>query len=470
MPGGERETEVGVRPVVLLEFNELSPALITRFFEEGHLPNFRRFYSESRVYVTHAAEAPPALEPWIQWVNVHTGLDYSEHGIFSLNQGYKLDRPAVWDVLSRAGLRVLVFGSMNVRYDVPINGCVVPDPWTTGLRPHPPELEPYFHFVQKNVLDHTGKVPLRLQDYLRFLAFMAAHGLSMETAQAVIRQFAIERGGRNRWKRAVLLDKLQFDVFAWYYRRLKPRFSTFFLNSTAHFQHLHWRSLAPELFTVKPSEEEKAEYGSAILFGYQEMDRLIARFFDLVGPDAILILCTALSQQPCLRYEESGGKVLYRPRDFEALLKFAGVTQTHRISPVMAEEFHIYFDRGQDLELAEARLSSLHVGDSRALRLRRQEGGLLAGCGIFHDLRPDARLWGGAAGEEASFFDLFYQMEGIKSGMHHPDGLLWIRTPEKKHSVTEEKIPLTAIAPTLLAFFGIEPPAFMRAQCLRSVA
>ncbi|MCI0408956.1 MAG: hypothetical protein L0191_10390, partial [Acidobacteria bacterium] len=83
---------------------------------------------------------------------------------------------------------------------------------------------------------------------------------------------------------------------------------------------------------------------------------------------------------------------------------------------------------------------------------------------------PDARLWGGAAGEEASFFDLFYQMEGIKSGMHHPDGLLWIRTPEKKHSVTEEKIPLTAIAPTLLAFFGIEPPAFMRAQCLRSVA
>ncbi len=459
-----------VRPVLLLEFNELSPALMTRFMDEGHLPNFRRLYLESQVFTTRAEETPPALEPWIQWVNVHTGLHYSEHGVFSLNEGHKLDRPAVWDILSRAGHRVLVFGSMNLRYELPVNGCLVPDPWTTRLAPYPPDLAPYFRFVQKNVVEYTNEVRLGPRDYLRFLVFMITHGISRETTVAVLRQLASERGGRHRWRRAVLLDKLQFDVFAWYYRRLRPHFSTFFLNSTAHFQHLYWRSFAPDLFRVKPSAEEQVEYGSAILYGYREMDRLVERFFSLVGPDVTMILCTALSQQPCLSYEESGGKVLYRPRDFEAFLRFAGVIQPHRVSPVMAEEFHLYLDDREGLRRAEALLGGLRIGDRPALRIRHQDGGLLLGCGIFQELPPHTRLVRADSGADVGFFDLFYRIEGVKSGMHHPDGLLWIRTPEKKHAVTPGTIPLTAIAPTILGLSGLEAPAFMQGEPLRDVA
>jgi hypothetical protein len=460
---------VSVRSVVLLEFNELSPTLMARFIAEGHLPNFQRLYRESQVFVTRATETPPALEPWIQWVNVHTGLDYAEHGVFNLDEGHKLRRPAVWDLLSREGHPVLVFGSMNARYDEPVNGCIVPDPWTTSLKPHPPELDTYFRFVQKNVVDYTGKVRVSLGERLRFLAFMASHGLSWTTVVAIVHQLFSELGGRDRWKRAVLLDKLQFDVFSWYYRRLRPRFSTFFLNSTAHFQHLYWRSFEPEKFSVKPNEREQATYGSAILFGYQEMDRLIGRFYRLTGNDTVLVLCTALSQQPCLTYEESGGKVAYRPRDFEALLAFAGVTVPHRVSPVMAEEFHVYCEREQDLERAEVLLRGLYVGDRPALRVRRQENGLLAGCGIFQELPADARLRRAAGGETAGFFDIFYRIEGVKSGMHHPDGLLWIRNPGEAHRVVEEKVALAAIAPTLLSYFAVEPPPFMQAESLRNV-
>ena len=31
-----------------------------------------------------------------------------------------------------------------------------------------------------------------------------------------------------------------------------------------------------------------------------------------------------------------------------------------------------------------------------------------------------------------SFFELFYQMDDLKSGMHDPDGMLWIRMPDKQ--------------------------------------
>jgi len=32
----------------------------------------------------------------------------------------------------------------------------------------------------------------------------------------------------------------------------------------------------------------------------------------------MIIFCTALSQQPCVMYEDQGGKVPYRPRSFES--------------------------------------------------------------------------------------------------------------------------------------------------------
>jgi hypothetical protein len=70
--------------VVLLEFDELTPALMDRFIADGKLPNFARLHASSEVFISDAEEQEPYLEPWILWVTVHTGVPYSEHGIFRL--------------------------------------------------------------------------------------------------------------------------------------------------------------------------------------------------------------------------------------------------------------------------------------------------------------------------------------------------------------------------------------------------
>ncbi|TMK26141.1 MAG: hypothetical protein E6G62_03120, partial [Actinobacteria bacterium] len=72
------------RRLVLIEFNELSPALIDELMRAGKLPTFARFFAQSQVFTTDAGEKPPNLEPWIQWPTVHSGLPFSDHGIFSL--------------------------------------------------------------------------------------------------------------------------------------------------------------------------------------------------------------------------------------------------------------------------------------------------------------------------------------------------------------------------------------------------
>lgn len=456
--------------LILLEFNELTPKLLDRFIAQGALPNFKRFFDQAHVYTTDAEESGERLNPWIQWVTVHSGLSYDEHGVFHLNEGHKLTEPCIWDVCSANGQRVWVCGSMNVRYDTPLNGYVLPDPWTVNMEPYPKGegLEDYYRFVQTQVQEHTNdRVPLSKGDYARFLKFMVQHGLSAHTTSAIVRQLAAERlKGDGKWKRAVILDKLQYDVFRSLYRKCQPHFSTFFLNSTAHMQHAYWRHMEPDPFQVKPSTKEQMTYGDAVLFGYREMDTLVGKFLDLAGADTTLVFSTALSQQPCLTYEEAGGKRFYRPKDFDAVVRFTGVEEHLRCSPVMSEQFHVYFGSAEAADAAEPHLRALKVNGRPLLRVDREEPtAIFSGASIFDELPADSVLTSGT-GAEAPFFDLFYQADTLKSGMHHPDGALWIRTPARQHRVHPDRVSLRTVAPTILMLMDLEPPDSMSAEPL----
>lgn len=454
------------RPVILLEFNELSPALMDRFIGQGKLPGFARLRSESEVWTTDAEEPQEQLEPWIQWITVHTGLSYAEHGVFRLGDAHKLDKKRLWDLASDAGHRVWVCGSMNVHYRQPIDGFVLPDAWTTGVTPHPLEhFEPYYRFVRTHIQEYTNDhVPLNMKDYARFMAFMATHGLSLDTAYAISRQLVEERRQPARWKRAAILDRLQWDVFRHAFQRLQPALSTFFLNSTAHLQHAYWRNLDPHEFERKPTPEEQLIYGGAIEFGFRAMDALVQECLDLVGDQATIVFATALGQQPCKKYEKTGGKRFYRPRDMEQLLAFAGV-EGARSAPVMSEQFHLYFRDEGAAETAEGRLRALRVGDRAAMFVERKENEVFAGCTIFDDLPQEAVLTGGD-GQQAPFYDLLYQADVTKSGMHHPDGMLWIRRPGGGHRVHREKVSIRRIAPTVLDLMDVDRAPYMTGESL----
>ncbi len=460
------------RPVILLEFNELSRGLMDRFIKEGKLPSFERLYRESHVFTTESDGDVENLEPWIQWITVHSGIPTKTHKIANLGDGHLLREKSVWDLVSESGKKIWVCGSMNVQYQVPIRGWVLPDPWTTEVKPHPADdLLPFFRFVSANVLDHTrNRTALPFADRLAFVRFMMRHGLSSETVAAIVTQLISElrHPARMHWKRAAILDKLQFDLFRWVYRRERPAFSTFFSNSTAHFQHLYWRNLEPEAFHVKPTPAEQAAYEEAILYGYQQMDDLVRRFLLLAGDAATLVFCTALSQQPCLIYDDKGGKRWYRPRDFARLLREVGIAPSARVSPVMAHQFQIDFDSEPAAIEGESKLQALRYVDGRnALMVNRSRDRILSGCRIIDDVDRDAVLRLGESGRTIPFFDLFYQIAGIKSGMHHPDGMLWIRTPGRQHRVETAKVPLVSVAPTLLEMLGLPKPTYMAAEPIR---
>jgi hypothetical protein len=450
------EKSMSARPVVLLEFNELTPALLDRFIGEGVLPNFGRLRNESVVFTTHADEPEHLLEPWVQWVTVHTGLAGRDHKVFRLDQGQNLDAPRVWDILSDHGLTSWVCGSMNVRYEPDTKAMVLPDPWCTKIRPQPAELAPYVRFVQANVQDHaSARVALAPRDYAAFAAWMVTHGLSIHTVAAIAKQLASEPFQKATWKRVTLLDRLQFDVFAHYYRKARPAFSTFFLNSTAHYQHAYWHAFEPQHYSTKVTERTQQRFGDAIRFGYQQMDTLLGRMFRLIGDDATLVFSTALSQYP-----HDSHRQRYRIAEFATFTRLLDLGAGYVLAPVMADQFYVDSPDAAHVERAERALRSMSMNGEPLMRIRREGLRLFGACGVQADVAA-ATVVATPTGS-VPFSSLFVKVPTGKLAEHHPDGALWIRARGEQPHRVEERVPLTAVAPTLLQLLGVAAPAQMR--------
>lgn len=229
----------------------------------------------------------------------------------------------------------------------------------------------------------------------------------------------------------------------------------FFSNSTAHYQHSYWRCMEPSRFEVSPSEEEIKRYGGAILFGYQNMDRLLERFLKMERDGILLILLSALSQQPFLKYEKIGGQRFYRLKDVDGFLKRLGLTPSSS-RPVMTHQYLLHFPDQETRDHATKRLRQVSVDGEVAFQVDPMDGNkLYFGCQIRSHLGTDARLSIFQTHHSyPAFFDVFYQIDGIKSGCHHPDGILWFKTGQ--HTQHAGKTSILNIFPTVLECYGVE--------------
>ncbi|MGH3117600.1 MAG: hypothetical protein ACRDQ2_10935, partial [Gaiellales bacterium] len=285
---------------------------------------------------------------------------------------------------------------------------------------------------------------------------------------STVGQLLGERTGRTeRWRRAVVLDQFQWDVFRWYHKRMKPSFSSFFSNSTAHLQHLYWRDMDPATFGLGP--EPGSRYADAILHGYQAMDALVERVLTWAGEDVTVVFCTALSQQPNVMKDLGDYDGFHRPVDLDRFAAALGISGVRSSAPVMAQQFHLFFADEASAATGLEVLAGASVEGRSAFTVRRDGAGVFGGCRLFQPQPPDAALDVPATAKSVPLDEVLYWVEAPRSGAHHPDGMLWIRTGDGGEA-KPERVPLTSVAPTLLALLGVPRPSTMRAEPLLEIS
>ena len=444
------------KKVILLEFNELCPTLLERFIEQGHLPNFRKLRDGAKCFTTDANCEIDYLEPWTQWVTLHTGLPFEKHKVFRLGQAQNLEHDSIWDILSRNKLSSWICGSMNAKWDPKDNNIkVLPDPWSIDVKASPESLETFNRFVRANVQEHSNeRFKLSISEYAKFLIFMLGHGLRFKTIKkigsALFKQLI---KAPDRWKKVMVLDWLQFDLFANEYKNDSPAFATFFSNSTAHFQHKYWRYMEPDKFMLKPSKSEIEQLGGAILYAYKNHDELIGEVFKIADSDTTIILSSALSQQPYISKDSVGGKRFYRPIDMQVLPSIFNLKGVEKVSPVMSHQFHLMCETEEYAKKVYDQLNTASAESEPLFSLRLEAKDVFGGCQVIKKVPDDFQFK--YQGKDFSFLDIFYLADSLKSGMHHPHGVFWVYSSDGEHSVQADVLPLEQVMVKILSEFDL---------------
>jgi hypothetical protein len=440
-------------PVLVLELNELCPPIIDKMMAAGELPNFKALHAKSDVHVTWTDDED--LEPWVQWVTLHTGRKQDVHGAKELDEGYRIDLPRVWDRLGDRGYDSLIFGSMNSRR-FSDKVFLVPDPWSVRISPTDPAYKAFHEFIAFNVTEHTNaRARPSKKVVLDFVRFMVSRGLSISTVMTAVRQLAEERtAGRDlKWRRSMVLDLLMWDVFEAEYRKRRPAFATFFANSTAFLQHRYWRHMQPDAYQVKPSAAELAAYGDAVEGSYRHMDKLVGRAMKLVGPNGRIVFATGLSQEANLRYEHIGGKFVYRPHSFEALNKFAGGPKSATFEPVMTHQAWASFNSREEADAFEAALDAIQSNGKTVMVWRRTENRVFFWCQFISKVDADLTLTNPKTGERLPFTELFGLVGQVNNSQHNRNGAFWVQRVDGGSVVHADKLPLENTAGLLLDLF-----------------
>ena len=127
----------------------------------------------------------------------------------------------------------------------------------------------------------------------------------------------------------------------------------------------------------------------------------------------------------------------------------------------MSEQFKLHFATPAAASDAEQRLQSLRLDGKPVMMARANGTEVFAGCRVFEPVAPDAMVESPTT--SFRFYEQFYDCNLVKSGMHHPHGIFWIREPggTAHNSASPLRVPLIDLAPTLLSLCEMDAPEHM---------
>ena len=429
-----------MKKIIQIELNEVNFDFVSEYCAMGKLPTLNRLIRTHGLIETTSEQAYEELEPWIQWVSVHTGLPFASHRLFRL--GDVIDRPdlrQIWEVLEDNGQSVGAISPMNARNACQNPAFFIPDPWTGGLVVGPLILHRLNDAVAQLVNENThgqfkksslawvGVSIIRYASPANYSLYLSIIALAM----------------RKRWARALLLDLLLSEVFIRETRHRNPDFSTLFLNAAAHIQHHHMFDAAVYCGPHRNPDWYR-EPSDPVLHVYQLYDLLldqIAKAF----PAHRLLIATGLHQIP------HSEKVFYwRLRNHDCFLRELGVT-FQRVEPRMSRDFLIVCRDTKEAVLAQLALTDVRADDGTVLFDVDNRGrSLFVMLQYSADIPPS--LGYGTATQRFTDLREKCAFVAIKNGEHDGTGYL-IDTMETagKHP---HQVPLTSLFDRAIGNFG----------------
>ena len=402
-----------INKTILLGLNELNFDYINFYISQGLLPNFKKIFNIQPPIETTSENEYRLLEPWLQWVTIHTGKTFDEHQVFRLGDIINnSELSQIFEELEAEGLSVGAVSPFNAENRLKNPSFFVPDPWTKTNPSGNWIVKALYQAVHQSVNDNA-KSKLNIKS-------MISLGLGLLFYVPISRWFHYVKTVlkvKNPGAKAVVLDSLLADVHLTLWKKHKPDFSNLFLNSGAHIQH-HY------LFNSKAYQGDLKNPDWYCSYSFDPLIQILSEYDYQIGKllklkDVKLIIATGLHQQP---HEHL--TFYWRLKEHVKFAEIIGIKNFSEILPRMSRDFLLKFNKETDALNAENLLNSFYASkdDIKIFELDNRGTSLFVELVYPNDIHESDSIYSKETKFTLEKFKSHIAFVAIKNGEHNGIG------------------------------------------------
>lgn len=334
------------KKLILLELNEINFEVVSEYVNKFDLRNLKKIINTD-FNITNSEKKYSQLEPWIQWVSAHTGLDASEHKVFRL--GDIINSPhinQIFEEIESKGFSVGCISPMNTLNKLKKPKYFIPDPWTKTNSDGSFWSRNLSNAISQAVNDNSSK-KIKLSTII-ILIFSLIRFARLKNYLVYLKLVLFSL--RYQWNRSLFLDLFLSDVHFCLLESKKPDFSTLFLNAGAHIQHHYFLMAEYGLKNISRDTKNKTST-DPIKDMLSIYDKILGEYLSYEGYN--LIVATGLSQTP-----HTHPTYYYRPTNHNKFFNNLGV-KYKKIIPRMTRDFLVEYVNQNEALNAEIQLKQI---------------------------------------------------------------------------------------------------------------
>ena len=183
------------------------------------------------------------LDPWVQWVSVHTGKISKEHKIYRLGQKLNKTHQQIWNKLSRKNITSTIWGVFNSTLNSKKNiDLFFPDPWSFKEKAFPNNYNSFLKLPRYYAQNYPAINKFKTTFYgLIFLYKIILSKSFFYLFQNSLQLFKIFlSSGLKSFNLYFFLDLISLLIVKKNVKKNKSNLVIIALNSFAHYQHNYW--------------------------------------------------------------------------------------------------------------------------------------------------------------------------------------------------------------------------------------
>jgi hypothetical protein len=428
------------KKLIFLELNELNFDIAKEYIVSENLNNLKKIISGNFIE-TNSESDYALLEPWIQWVTIHTGLRANEHKVFRLGDVVDREIPQIFEEVENKGYTVGAIMPMNTKNNLKKAKYFIPDAWT-NTKNDGNFWSNILHYHITKIVNNNAKKKINLSS-LFFLLICFLRFAKLRNYFYYTKLFL--EGIKFKYNLAIFLDLFIHDVHLSLIKKFKVNFSTIFFNASAHIQH-HF------LFNSRDKNDNSQKNPDWYIPNNIDPFFAVLKLYDKIIGDYFkfkeynLIVATGISQK---KYDRL--KFYYRLNNHKDFLKKIGVNFKD-VFPRMTRDFLITFDNEQEAEMAKNILSSIKSFNEEVIftEIEKRGESLFVVLGYPNEIKK-----GFFIKQNEKKYDFYKDVVfvALKNGMHSSKGFLYLDDSfeKKKYSCNPN---INIIHEIILNFFN----------------